>query len=177
MADTDVVQTLGSRQCVIFSLENEHYGVDIFQVREIIRVPPVTHIPGAPEYVQGVINLRGGVIPIIDLRKRFGMAAHAGDDDRRIVVVELGAQTVGMVVDGVSEVLEIDAAQIEPPSPFIVSVHSHAIQGIAKKSETLIILLDLEALLSGQEKEQLKQLASVGASQPGPAGDGGEAGE
>lgn len=169
MADADVANTLGSRQCVVFSLDNEHYGVDIFQVREIIRVPPVTQIPGAPEYVQGVINLRGGVIPIIDLRKRFGMEAGADDGDRRIVVVELGEQTVGMVVDGVSEVLGIDAALIEPPSPFIASAHSQAIEGIAKLREKLIILLDLEALLSGQEKERLKQLAGGGDDGPAEA--------
>lgn len=162
MADRDVAQTLGSRQYVIFSLADEHYGVDIFQVREIIRVPQITQIPGAPSYVRGVINLRGGVIPVIDLRQRFGMETGPGVDERRIVVAELGEQTVGMVVDGVSEVIEIDGAQIEPPSPFIMSTHAQAIEGIAKVRDRLIILLSLEALLSGQEKEQLLRLADAG---------------
>lgn len=165
MSDMDVVRSFGSRQCVIFSLGEEHYGVDIFQVREIIRVPQITQIPRAPGYVRGVINLRGGVIPVIDLAQRFGMEPGVSEDDRRIVVVELGEQLVGMVVDGVSEVLEIDGAHIEPPSPFITSAQSQsqAITGIAKVGDRLIILVDLEALLSGQERERLMELADAGA--------------
>ena len=104
-----------------------------------------------------MINLRGGVIPILDLRKRFGMGdAGVRDQERRIVVVEFDEQTVGMVVDGVSEVLEIDTGAIEPPSPSSCRLRSHAIAGIAKLREKLIILLELEALLSGHEKETPK---------------------
>jgi len=115
MSEKEVAGSLESSQCVVFSLGDEWYGVDIFQVREIIRVPPVTKIPGAPYWAEGVINLRGGVIPVLDLRKRFGMPPGPEDADRRIVVVELGDQTIGIVVDGVSEVLEIEAGAIEPP--------------------------------------------------------------
>lgn len=172
MADKDVAEARGSRQCVVFSIGNEHYGIDIFQVREIIRVPAVTHVPGAPDDVQGVINLRGGVIPILDLRKRFGLGdAGVREQDRRIVVVEFDEQTLGIVVDGVSEVLEIDAGAIEPPSPYVMSAHSHAIAGIAKLGERLIILLELEALFTGHEKERLKQLADGDHGDRSP-GDG-----
>lgn len=165
MSDMDVVRSFGSRQCVIFSLGEEHYGVDIFQVREIIRVPPVTKIPGAPEWAEGVINLRGGVIPVLDLRKRFGMPPAPKDADRRIVVVELGEQNIGIVVDGVSEVLEIESGAIEPPSPFVVPAGASAVWGIAKVKERLIILLDLDAVLSGEEKARLMALADAEGSQ------------
>lgn len=147
-----------SRQCVVFELGNEQYGVDIFQVREIIRIPRIVHVPGAPEYVEGVINLRGGVIPVIDLRKRFGIV---GSDaaGRCIVVVELGAHILGVIVDGVSEVLEIDDAAVEPLSPLVAPGDTRAVSGIAKAKDRLIILLDLELALPGHEREQLAALA------------------
>jgi len=117
VAEGATVETaLGRRQLVVFSLGQESYGVDIYRVREIIRVPAITRVPRAPEYVEGVINLRGGVIPVIDLRKRFGMEKGEVTDERRIVVAELGSQTVGVIVDGVSEVLEVNEADIAPPS-------------------------------------------------------------
>ena len=109
MADKDVAEARDP-QCVVFSIGNEHYGIDIFQVREIIRVPAVTHVPGAPDDVQGVINLRGGVIPSSTCGNGLGWVMPVREQDRRIVVVEFDEQTVGIVVDGVSEVLEIDAA-------------------------------------------------------------------
>ncbi|HLS90693.1 MAG TPA: chemotaxis protein CheW [Limnochordia bacterium] len=172
MSEKEVAGSLESSQCVVFSLGDEWYGVDIFQVREIIRVPPVTKIPGAPYWAEGVINLRGGVIPVLDLRKRFGMPPGPEDADRRIVVVELGDQTIGIVVDGVSEVLEIEAGAIEPPSPFVVPSGSGAVWGIAKVSDRLIILLDLDAVLSGEEKERLKAMADAGSSQANGEGAG-----
>ncbi|MBO2522088.1 MAG: chemotaxis protein CheW [Clostridia bacterium] len=154
------------KQCVIFWLGKEHYGVDIFQVREIIRIPEIVKVPGAPEFVEGVINLRGGVIPVLDLRKRFGMGEAEDAEGRCIVVVELGEQTLGVIVDGVSEVLEIDDAAIEPPSPFVTPMQTGAISGIAKVDERLIILLDLERAFSGKEREQLSTLARVDEMAP-----------
>src|SRR5690625_5140003 len=87
------------RQLVVFELAEETYGVDIYQVREIIRVPQVTKVPQTPDFVEGVINLRGGVIPVLDLRRRFGIASQDASDDARIVIIELGEQLVGMRVD------------------------------------------------------------------------------
>ncbi|MBO2522076.1 MAG: chemotaxis protein CheW [Clostridia bacterium] len=136
------------------------YGVDIYRVREIIRVPAITRVPRAPEYVEGVINLRGGVIPVIDLRKRFGMEKGEESAERRIVVSELGNQTVGMVVDGVSEVLEVDEAEIDPPSEYVMTVDSQYITGIVKR-EKLIILLDLEKVLEVSRRDD-KAVAEVG---------------
>lgn len=143
------------RQMVVFQLQNELYGVDIHQVREIIRVPAITHVPRTPEFVEGVINLRGSVIPILDLRTRFGFAPGERDGDRRIVVVEMDDKTLGVIVDAVREVLLMDEQFIEPPSPYIVSVETQYIVGVARLDDQLIILLDLNQVLSTDERDEL----------------------
>ncbi|MBO8142023.1 MAG: chemotaxis protein CheW [Firmicutes bacterium] len=145
-------------QLVVFRLAGELYGVDIQQVREIIRVPEVTRVPRTPDFVEGVINLRGSVIPVLDLRKRFRLPAGEADRERRIVVVEMGEQTLGVIVDAVSEVLRLDQDRIEPPSPYIVNVDSQYITGIARLEDRLIILLDLNKVLSAGEREELERL-------------------
>ncbi len=142
-------------QLVVFQLAGEFYAVDIHQVREIIRVPEVTRVPRTPDFVEGVINLRGSVIPIIDLRKRFGMDAVEANDEQRIVVVELEDKTLGVIVDAVTEVLRIERDKIEPPSPYIVSVDTQYITGIARLEERLVILLDVARVLSTDEREAL----------------------
>lgn len=155
MAEAVSVETgVGRRQLVVFSLADEVYGVDIYKVREIIRVPAITRVPRTPEHVVGVINLRGGVIPVLDLRKRFGLPPGEEDDERRIVVAELGNQTVGVIVDGVSEVLEVDTADIDPPSEYVASVDTQYITGIVKTADKLIILLELENLLYVRAREE-----------------------
>lgn len=142
-------------QMVVFRLAGEFYAVDIHQVREIIRVPEITRVPRTPEFVEGVINLRGSVIPIIDLRKRFGMEAARANDEQRIVVVELDDKTLGVIVDAVTEVLRIDRDKIEPPSPYIVSLDTQYITGIARLDERLVIMLDVDRVLSTGEREAL----------------------
>lgn len=146
------------RQLVVFHLAGETYAVDIHQVREIIRVPQITKVPRTPEFVEGVINLRGNVIPVLDLRKRFGLGEGDDTSARRIIVVEMEERTIGMVVDAVSEVLRIDETLIDPPSPYIVSVNSLYIEGIAKLDEELVILLHLDKVLSDGEKERLEAM-------------------
>jgi len=146
------------RQLVVFLLAGELYGVDIHQVREIIRVPEVTRVPRTPDFVEGVINLRGSVIPVIDLRKRFLMPPGAEDADRRIVVVEMGEQTLGVIVDAVSEVLRLEGDRIEPPSPYIVSLDTQYITGIARLEDRLVILLDLNRVLHAHERDELDRL-------------------
>lgn len=149
------------RQLVVFELADETYGVDIYQVREIIRVPDVTKIPKTPAFVEGVINLRGGVIPVLDLRRRFDMPSFDGSDDARIVIVELGQHLVGMRVDRVTEVLRVEAGRVEPPSPYVTSVDSRFVVGIARLGEELVILLDLDLLLHDDEKRQLGKMAET----------------
>ena len=145
-------------QLVIFDLAQEHYAVNIAAVDSIIKVQPVTKLPRAPQFVEGVINLRGKVLPVIDLRKRFGLQAEAATKDSRIVVVQMNHLEVGMVVDGVSEVLSVPPDHVEPPSPIVTTTDSEFIRGIAKVSERLVILLDLGKVLSASEQASLQHL-------------------
>ena len=145
----------GLLQLVTFNISNEEFGVDILKVQEIIRTMEITKVPRAPEFVEGVINLRGKVIPIIDLRRRFGMDFRKHDSQTRIVVIELNNMIVGFVVDSVSEVLRIPAATVVPPPAIVSGVDSEYISGVGKLDDRLLILIDLEKLLSPEEHEAL----------------------
>jgi purine-binding chemotaxis protein CheW len=145
-------------QLVVFNLAEEHYGVDIGAVESIIKMQPITVVPRAPAFVEGVINLRGSVLPVIDLGKRFGLPAEKETKETRIVVVEVMGTNVGMVVDAVSEVLRVSDEDIEPPSPVVTTVDSAFITGIAKVEKRLIILLDLARVLSTEEQADLQSL-------------------
>ena len=145
------------KQLVVFDLASESYGVDIDAVREIIRMQEITRVPRTPEFVEGVINLRGKVIPVVDLRKRFGLAVGEENKDNRIVVVDIGGQDIGVVVDAVTEVLRIPASAIEPPSSVITSADSAYLLGIVKLADKMIILLELESVLSEKEKDLLSE--------------------
>jgi purine-binding chemotaxis protein CheW len=148
------------RQLVIFSLAEELYGVDIAAVEGIIKMQAITAVPHAPPFVEGVTNLRGKVLPVIDLRKRFGLNASQTTRDSRIVTVEVAGLKVGMVVDGVSEVLRVPEDAIVPPSPLVTTVDSAFITGIAKVADRLIILLDLGKVMSVEEQALLQGLPS-----------------
>ena len=142
-------------QLVTFSIGEEEFGVDILSVQEIIRMMDITKVPRAPEFVEGVINLRGKVIPIIDLRRRFGLAPRDHDKHTRIIVIEINNMIVGFVVDSVSEVLRIPASTVEPPPPVVSGLESEYISGVGKLEDRLLILLDLNKLLSGEERDLL----------------------
>lgn len=146
-------QGMGERQLVVFDLAGENYGVDINTVREIIRMQQVTHVPDAPEYVEGVMNLRGSVIPVIDLRKRFGLNVTEQTAESRVVVVDIGGQGIGVVVDAVREVLRVRDESVEPASAVITTADSFYLQGIAKLEDRLLILLDIERALDDQVDE------------------------
>ena len=134
-------------QIVTFKLGNEEYAVDILKVQEINRVVEITSIPNAPSYVEGVINLRGKVIPVINLRKKFGLDSKEMDSQSRIMVVDIGS-TVGLIVDSVSEVLRLSSDTIEPPPPMTAgNGSSEYIKGVGKLADRLLILLDIEKLL------------------------------
>lgn len=134
-------------QVVVFDLAGESYGVSIRHVQEIIRRPAITVVPRAPEFVEGVINLRGRVIPVIDLRNRFGLPRIEPDRAARIAVLEIAGHTVGAAVDAVSEVLRIPTSVIEPPGATLAGPATAHLRGIAKIEDRLIILLDLERVL------------------------------
>jgi purine-binding chemotaxis protein CheW len=145
-----------SIQVVSFKLGSEEYGVDIGQVQEINRMVAVTKVPRAPQFMEGVINLRGQLIPIIDLRTRFGMERVEHSKSTRIVVTEIGTKRIGMVVDSVSEVLRLPLEQIEEAPDMISGVETEYIRGVGKLEERLIILLDLGKIVTGDEKRDLE---------------------
>jgi len=142
-------------QLVTFHIGDEEFGVEILKVQEIIRMMGITRVPKAPDFVEGVINLRGKVIPIVDLRKRFGMATQDHDKHTRIIVIEINKVIVGFVVDSVSEVLRIPSSTVEPPPPIISGIESEYISGVGKLADRLLILLDLDRLLSKGEQNML----------------------
>ena len=142
-------------QLVTFSIGEEEFGVDILSVQEIIRMMDITKVPRAPEFVEGVINLRGKVIPIIDLRRRFGLTTRDHDKHTRIIVIEINNMIVGFVVDSVSEVLRIPSSTVEPPPPVVSGLESEYISGVGKLEDRLLILLDLDRLLSHEEQANL----------------------
>ncbi len=145
----------GMIQLVTFRIGEEVFGVDILTVQEIIRLLNITRVPRSPNFVEGVINLRGKVIPIVDLRKRFGLKVRAHDNSTRIVVIDMANITVGFVVDEVSEVLWLPADMIAAPPGVVSGLDSDYINGVGKADDLLLILLDLDKLLSNSEIEAL----------------------
>jgi purine-binding chemotaxis protein CheW len=137
-------------QLVSFSVAAEEYGLDILRVHEIIRTQPLTRVPNLPDYVEGVINLRGKVIPVIALRRRLGIESAPPDKNTRVVVVEIHGQTIGFIVDAVSEVLRIRADTVEP-TPRIGTVEREYISGVGKLDSRLLLMLDLEQLMNQAE--------------------------
>ncbi len=139
------------RQVVIFKLGNEEYAIPIMQVQEIIRMTDITAIPQAPDFVEGIINLRGRIIPIIDLMKRFNLEGGEYSDEMRIVVVDVQNQTVGIIVDMVSEVSRLSEDDIEPPPETVTLSNTAYLSGVGKLDGRLIILLDLDYILTEKE--------------------------
>lgn len=146
-------------QLVSFRLADEEFGVDILKVQEIIRMVDMTRVPSSPEFVEGVINLRGRIIPIIALRKRFGVEPRPPDKLTRIMVVEVDRKTIGFIVDSVSEVLRIPRSTVEPTPEVVSSVNAEYISGVGKLEDRLLILLDLNRLLTGSERKILEGAA------------------
>jgi len=146
-------------QLVVFKLGEEEYGVEITQVQEIIRVMETTRVPKAPTFIKGVINLRGKVIPVIELKKRFGLTECNIDDQTRIIVVEVQDYTVGMIVDCVSEVLRLSSESIEPTPPVFSNLSDEYIRGVGKLENRLLILLDLDKILSISEMSELEKIS------------------
>ena len=138
-------------QLVSFNIGSEEFGVDILKVQEINRMVEITRVPQAPHYVEGVINLRGKVIPIVDLRKRFNLTMKEYDKNTRIVVVDINGSIMGMIVDAVSEVLRLPVSTIEPPPEIVTGVNAEYIKGVAKLENRLLIFLDLSKVIDLKE--------------------------
>ncbi|KAB0666011.1 purine-binding chemotaxis protein CheW [Oryzomonas japonica] len=143
-------------QLVSFSICNEEYGVEVLKVREIIRMTTITHMPNTPPYVEGVINLRGKVIPIMSMRKRFGLAETANDSQTRIIVIDIAGSLTGFIVDSVAEVIRITGSEIQPP-PSMTSggLEQEFIVGVVNRADRMLILLDPDKMLSRTEREYL----------------------
>lgn len=145
-------------QLVSFKIGNEEFGVDILKVQEINRMMSITKVPSAPSFVEGVINLRGRVIPVIDLRIKMGLPKKETGKNTRIVVVELEGTTVGFIVDEVSEVLRIPRSITEAPPEMVAGINADYITAVGKLEDRLLILLDLEKVLSISQAKELELL-------------------
>lgn len=139
-------------QLVLFQLCGEHYGVEISRVQEIIRMQHITQVPGSPSYVMGVLNLRGRVVPVLDLRRRFGLPGSVDLTSGRIVVATLNGQIVGMAVDSVTEVLRFTPEMVEKPSDLVTTVETGYLKGILRVDGRLIIFVDIDLVLSDTQR-------------------------
>ncbi len=157
MASTLPMKIEGSNneliQLVSFNLDEEEYGVDVLKVREIIRMPTVTRVPNTPHYIEGVINLRGKVIPIISMRKKFNLSDMDNDNQTRIMVMDMDGELMGFVVDAVSEVIRISEIEIQPPPPVVNGgIDQICLSGVINREDRLLVLLDLEKVFSLEER-------------------------
>ncbi len=146
-------------QLVSFKIGQEEFGVDILNVHEINKMVAITKVPNAPHFVEGVINLRGRVIPIIDLRTRLKLERKEHDKDTRIIVVEINKRTVGFIVDAVKEVLRIPVTITEAPPDIVAGIDSEFIKAVGKLEDRLLILIDLEKVLTVNDQKQLADVA------------------
>lgn len=142
---------IGSMQLVSFRLAQEEYGIEITKVQEIILMGEITRVPQTPDYIKGLINLRNTVIPIVDLRLRFGLDQEPVGDETRIMVVNVQGKTIGIIVDAVSEVLRISGDQIAPPPPTVAGLGQEYLTGLVKLDKRLLIMLDIDKILTEQE--------------------------
>ena len=147
-------------QLVSFNLEKEEYGINVLMVREIIRMLNITRVPNTPHYVEGVINLRGKVIPIISLRRKFDLMEAEYDKRTRIMVMEVVGELMGFIVDEVSEVIRISEREIQPPPPVVSSgVEQECMAGVINQADRLLVLLDLERMFSADERRLFSSVA------------------
>jgi purine-binding chemotaxis protein CheW len=145
-------------QRVTFQLENETYGINVMQVQEILRYSEIAAVPGAPDYVLGIINLRGNVVTVIDTRSRFGLMPAEITDNSRIVIIEAEKQVIGILVDSVAEVVYLKKSEIEDAPNVGTDESSQFIQGVTNREDGLLILVDLNKLLSDEEWDELSLL-------------------
>ena len=149
-------QSETTNRWVTFKLDNENYGIDVMQVREVLRGTEISPVPGAPPFVLGIINLRGSVVAIIDTRSRFALSPHDMDDASRILILESGDYVVGFLVDSVHEVVELKSSAIEPAPDTGSGTGTRFISGLSNREDGLLILIDAQKMLSEDEKAELE---------------------
>ncbi|MDI9420566.1 MAG: purine-binding chemotaxis protein CheW [Firmicutes bacterium] len=148
-------------QLVVFRLASEEFAFEITQVREIIKPPSITVLPNVSEFIEGVTNIRGEIIHIISLRKRFGVPETERTAETRVIIVEFDQTSVGFVVDAVTEVMRIPASAVKPPPRTIAGLHSEFLKGVAQVEDRLIILLEVGKILTSDEQIELRNLESI----------------
>lgn len=148
-------------QLVTFMVAEEEFAIPILSVQEINRMMTITRVPQSPAFIEGVINLRGKIIPVMDLRKRFGVEPSTEESDSRIVVVEVANRVIGFIVDRVNEVLRIDSGIIDPPPSMVSGVDSEYVDGVGKLDDRLLILLNLDRLFSDTDLEQMDRTSAA----------------
>ena len=146
------------KQYVIFKLNREEYGVEISHVQEITEIKSITTVPNTPSFVEGIINLRGKIVPIVSIKKRFDLPQQAEKEEQRIIIINLNEKQVGFIVDDASQVLTLDESQIENPPELIAGIDRDYIIGIGKVEEKIIVLLDLEKILTEQEQKEIEKM-------------------
>lgn len=149
---------MSEKQYVVFKLDKEEYGVDIMNVKEISEYQKTVKVPNSPKFVDGIINYRGDITPIINLRTKFDLEAAGNSSSSRIIIINLNNRQVGFLVDDASQVLTIDEENIDPAPELVTDIDQKFVSGIAKLKDRMIILLDLEKVLSNEEKEKIQAI-------------------
>jgi len=147
---------------IVFGLNDQEYGVEVTKVKSIERLENITRVPRTPKFVKGIINLRGTVTPIIDLKERLDIEGTDGTEHSRIIIISLGDIEVGLIVDSAYDVIDVPAQSIQPPPVIIGGVRSEYIRGIAKLEQRLLVLLNLDRILSAEELNQLSAAEGIG---------------
>ena len=150
-------------QLVSFMLADEEYGVEVLKVREIIRMPSITRMPNMPQYIEGIINLRGKVIPIISMRSRFSLAENENSGQTRIIIMDVAGSLTGFIVDAVSEVIRIRSSEIQPPPSMVLSggIGQEFITGVFNHGERLLIIMDVDRMFSNDELDSFGGVAAA----------------
>lgn len=147
-------------QLVSFMLADEEYGVEVLKVREIIRMPTITKMPNVPNHIEGIINLRGKVIPIISMRRRFNLMENENDTQTRIIIMDVAGSLTGFIVDAVSEVIRIHSSEIQPPPAMMRSggIEQEFITGVFNHAERLLIIMDIDRMFSDDERDSFSAI-------------------
>ena len=143
----------------VFLLEGQPYAIDIMKIKQIIRPLKITRLPKAPDFLEGVINLRGVVIPVIDMRKRFGLKARQGEEENKVIIASVDRKVVGVIVDDVTEVVPIPKSEIQPPPRVVRGVESTYLNGVCKYQDDILMILNLDEILTAEEKISLSALS------------------
>ncbi len=155
MSQKDIKENDPVLQWVTYYLQDEIYGINVIQVQEVLRITEITPVPGSPDYVLGIINLRGSVVTVIDTRRRFNLMPKESDDLTRIIIVEINGVVIGMLVDSVAEVVYLHQSDIDSPPTINSDDNSRFIQGVVNREDGLLILIDVNKLLAEEEISDL----------------------